>query len=119
VAEIDPFSSTHSLCALLKYRVLQLILDRAAIVGGGVPPFHIIKIIDVVHNLGAGQFGRQLGVIEGQFAFECAEEGSIIPTVSSSAQAANDPAGPQRRLSDEIPGKSVRLALDFRGVLAS
>ncbi len=53
--------------------MVQLILDRAAIVGGGVPPFRIVKIIDVVHNLGAGQFGRQLGVIEGQFAFECAE----------------------------------------------
>ena len=79
----------------------QLILDRAEIVGGGVPPFRIVKIIDVVHNLGAGQFGRQLWVIEGQFAFECAEEGlrnSIIPTVSSSAQAANDPAGPHRQV---------------------
>ena len=78
----------------------QLILDRAEIVGGGVPPFRIVKIIDVVHNLGAGQFACQLGVIEGQFAFECAEEGlrSIIPTVSSSAQAANDPAGPHRQV---------------------
>ena len=86
---------------MLKHYVLQLILDRAEIVVGEVPPFRIVKIIDVVHNLGACQFGRQLGVIEGQFAFERAEEGlrnSIIPAVFSSAHAANDPTGIQRGL---------------------
>ena len=70
---------------MLKPFVLQPILDRTEIVEGGVPPFRIVKIIDVVHNPGAGQFG----VIKDQVAFEGTEErpsNGIVPAVSSSAE---------------------------------
>ncbi len=86
---------------MLKHYNLQPILDRTEIVEGRAPPFRIVKVIDVVHNLGAGQFGRQLGVIEGQFPLEGAGErlrNGIVPTVSLSAQAAYDFTGLQRGL---------------------
>jgi len=54
--------------------MLQLVLDRTDIVEGGMPPFRIVKVIDVVHNQGTGQFGRQIRIIKGQVAFEGAEE---------------------------------------------
>jgi hypothetical protein len=59
-------------------------------------PFRIVKVLDIVHDLGAGLFERQLRVIEGQFAFDGTEERlryGILPAIPSSAHAAKDPAG--------------------------
>ena len=66
-------------------------------------------MIDVVHDLGAGQFGCQAWVIERQVAFEGAEERlchGIVPTVTPSALAANNPIGFQRFLVF-IAGRSL------------
>jgi len=66
-----------------------------------MPPFRIVKVLDVVHDLGAGPFGRQLRVIESQFAFDSTEERllyGIVPAVPSSAHAPNDTSGFQRGL---------------------
>ncbi len=66
-----------------------------------MPPFRIVKVIDVVRDLGAGQFGCQIRVIEGKVAFEVAEERfryGIVPTVTPSAHAANNPTCPQHGL---------------------
>jgi len=45
--EIAPLSLTHRLCALLMHYVLQLVLDQAEIVEGGMPPFRIVTVADV------------------------------------------------------------------------
>jgi hypothetical protein len=81
--------------------MLQLVLDRTDIVEGGMPPFRIVEVIDIVHDQGTGQLGRQIRSIKGQVAFEGAEERlrhGIVPTVSPSAHATDDPAGLQRGL---------------------
>lgn len=73
--------------------MLQLVLDRTDIVESGMTSFRIEKVVDVVHNQGAGQFGRQIRIIKGQVAFEGAEERlrhGIVPTVTTSAQSADD-----------------------------
>jgi hypothetical protein len=59
-----------------------------------MPPFRIVKVLNIVHDLRSGLFGRQLRVIECQFAFNSTEERlhyGIVPAVPSSAHAANDP----------------------------
>lgn len=38
---------------MLKYDLLQLVLDRAEIVEGEIPPFRIVKVIDFVRDLSA------------------------------------------------------------------
>jgi hypothetical protein len=95
-----------------------------------MPLFRIVKILDIVNDLGAGLFGRQLRVIEGQFAFDSAEERlrhGIVPAVPSSAHAANDPTGfqhglilftgigtPSIRVVEETQGKSAALDCRFK-----
>jgi hypothetical protein len=93
-------------------------------------PFRIVKILDVVHDLGADLFRRQLRVIEGQFAFDSTEERlrhGIVPAVPSSAHTANYPTGFQRglilfagvatpsiRVVEETQGKSAALDCCFK-----
>ena len=76
------------LCALLMHDVLQHVLDRTEVVEGGVPPWRVVKVIDVVRDLRVGQVGCQIRAIERQVAFGGAEERlryGIVPTVTPSA----------------------------------
>ena len=89
-----------------------------------MPPFRIVKVIDVVRDLDAGQFGCQIRVIEGHVAFEGAEERfrhGIVPTISPSAHAANDPIGFQRGLVfvAGIGAPSVRVVEEAKGESAT
>ncbi len=48
-------------------------------------PFRVTKVIEVIRDLGADQFGCQIRVIESQVAFEGPEERfryGIVPTVT-------------------------------------
>ena len=68
--------------------VLQHALDRTEVVEGGVPPWRVVKVIDVVRDLRVGQVGCQIRAIERQVAFGNAEERlrkGIVPTVTPSA----------------------------------
>jgi hypothetical protein len=61
-----------------------------------MPPYRIAKMNEIVRNLGVSPFGRQIRGIEGQVVFEAAEDRlrrGIVPTVSPSADATNDPIG--------------------------
>ena len=63
-----------------------------------MPRLRVVKVIDIVRDLSTCQFGRQIRVIKYQIAFEGAEERlrhGIVPTVTPSAHAANNPTGPQ------------------------
>ena len=51
---------------MVKHDMLQLVLDRTDIVEGGMPPFRIVKVIDIVHDQGTGQLGRQIRVSKGR-----------------------------------------------------
>ena len=85
-----------------------------------MPPFRIVKVLDIIHDLGAGLFGRQLVVIEGQFTFDGTEERlryGIVPAVPSSAHAANDPTGFERSLIlfGGVGTPSIRVVEETQG----
>lgn len=120
--------------------VLQLVLDRTEIIEDGVPPFRVVKVIDVARDPSVGQFGCQIRVIESQVTVEGAEEGlcdDIVSVVTPPDHAANNPTGPLRDLvfvagvgapSVRVPsvcmverpkGKVRHLMAAFRAVRAS
>jgi hypothetical protein len=89
-----------------------------------MPPFRIVNVIDIVYDQGTGQLGRQIRSIKGQVAFESAEErlrDGIVPTVSPSAHATDDPAGLQRGLVlvAGIGTPSVRVVEEAEGKCAT
>ena len=89
-----------------------------------MPPFGIVKVIDVVRDLRAGQFGCQIRVIEGKVALEGAEERfrhGIVPTVTPPAHTANNPTGPQQGLGfvTGIGAPPVRVVKEAKGEIAT
>ena len=79
-----------------------------------MPPFRIVKVIDAVCDLSAGQFR----VIKGQVTFESTEErlsDSVVPAVFLSAHTTNDTTGIQRSLVfiASVGAPAVRVVMDF------